>query len=119
MNYRRSIFALSCAVGTLASVATLAQSDSPKQDSTSQPQIPYESKVNVNYQKWDDIQPAKAEDVPAPLRKVLEGDAYKGWESGEILRSSDGEMFEFRIGTAEEQKVYRFTPQGVPIKSEQ
>jgi hypothetical protein len=118
MNDRSYIIVLSCAIGTLVSVTALAQSDSPKQDSTSQPQIPYESKVNVNYQKWDDVLPAKAEDVPAQLQKVLQSDAYKGWETGEILRSSDGNMFEFRIGTGEEQKVYRFTPTGVPIKSD-
>jgi hypothetical protein len=101
----------------LISTSVRGQAVNAPQDSTTQ--VPYENKLNVNYQKEHAMKPIKASDVPSPLKKVLQGDEYKGWQKGTISRTGNGKIYEFRIVNGAEQKVYRFTAEGEPIVSGQ
>lgn len=110
---------VSCTVAGAALISTSVrgQAVGAPQDSTTQ--VPYENKLNVNYQKEHAIKPIKVSDVPSPLRKVLQGDEYKGWQKGTISRTGNGKIYEFRIGNGDEQKVYRFTAEGERLASGQ
>jgi hypothetical protein len=101
--------------GVIASLSAFSQSITLQTDTAVL--TVNENNAAINYQRWDRLLPVKAEDVPQPLKTVLQRAEYRDWEQGDILRSENGDMYEFRIGTAEEQSVYRFTPQGIPVKS--
>jgi hypothetical protein len=93
--------------------AGLAQDVQPKADSTSQ--TPYENKVNLQYQKQDDMMPVSAADVPKPIKKTLKQSQYRGWEQGSIFRTTDGKVYEVQMEN-DKKRIYRFDGEGKVIK---
>ena len=102
------------AIAACTSVVANAQSAQEKGDTTTQ--APYENKVNNEYRKQDGMVVVQEQDIPQSLKSTLKHSRYRGWETGELLRSADGKTYELRMTTGENPKVYRFDAKGKPVK---
>jgi len=94
-------------------ISAFAQEVQPKSDSTTQ--TPYENKVNIQYQKQDDMIALSAADVPKPIKKTLKQSQYRGWEQGSIFRTPDGKVYEVQMDN-DKKRIYRFDAEGHVIK---
>lgn len=68
----------------------------------------------MNFKK--DMVVIRSAEVPASLRNTLQGDQYKGWESGTIYRTQSSDMFIVEIRDGDKIKMHRFDQNGKPIK---
>lgn len=98
----------------LSSTAVLAQDPTTQTDSTTQ--TPYENKNEMSFQKLDDMTLVAPGDIPEGLLTTLKSAEYTGWEKNELYRSSDGHIYELRVGKGKKAKRYQFDAQGIPIK---
>jgi uncharacterized protein YdeI (BOF family) len=54
----------------------------------------------------------QSSEVPTSLRTTLQGDMYRGWESGRIYRHNDGDGFWLSTGAGANAKNYYFDKNG-------
>lgn len=99
----------------LPSTAILAQAPA-NQNSDSTTQTPYENKNDVSFQKLDDMTLVAPTDIPEGLLTTLKRPEYEGWEKNELYRSSDGRIYELRVGKGKKAKRHQFDAEGNPIK---
>jgi hypothetical protein len=58
-----------------------------------------------------------ADDLPAAVKSTLQAAQYKGWDTGNIFRSSIGETYIVEItGDDRQVKTYKFDATGKPIE---
>lgn len=74
--------------------ACYAQSD-VQQKGDSSTQLPYENKDDNLYKRQGDMVAVSADVIPLSLKTTLKQSRYRGWEKGDLLRSSDGKIYEF------------------------
>lgn len=82
------------------------QDQTTPQDQTQQDQM--------NFKK--DMVVIQSSEVPASLRSTLQGDQYKGWESGTIYRTQNSDMFIVEMRDGDKTRMYRFDQNGKAIK---
>ncbi|MEO8473734.1 MAG: hypothetical protein ABI477_16155 [Chryseolinea sp.] len=103
---------------TLISLSTaFAQTNRVTEKDSVESQIPYESKNNQLFQ--NDLVLVTNADIPEKLKQTLKKKEFKGWESGRVFRSSNGDRYTVEIETSEKKtKVYRFDEHGKLVKGD-
>lgn len=88
-----------------ASVGANAQSD--------QPQPSQQPSNQLNSRDYTQIQ---SSDVPQSLRTTLQGDTYKGWESGKLYRRNNGDGYYLTTGSGTNIQTHYFDKRGKAIQ---
>jgi hypothetical protein len=112
----KNLFAAALIVS--ASAAAFAQQDTTRaaqpQSQSQQPQSPNQQPSDqFNVKDYSEVQTSE---VPASLRTTLQGDQYKGWESGKLYRQNNGQGYYLSTGTGTSAKNYYFDKDGKAMK---
>lgn len=84
----------------------VATPPAPTQDQTQQDQ--------TNYKK--DMTAIQSSEVPSSLRTTLQGNQYKGWESGKVYRNANSDMYMLEMQDGDKTKTFRFDKNGKAVK---
>jgi hypothetical protein len=104
----------------ITSVSIAQQTDTAglARDSSSlitQPAVPGQQTpaqhTEVDFNEDNSVQ-VQSEEVPPNLRKALEGEEYRGWESGNIYRNIQTNEFKVEIIQGQSKKEYFFDKNG-------
>ena len=95
----------------LSAFAINAQAqDGPKQDTTG---------IQPSQSFREDMVKITADDLPAAVKSTLQGAEYKGWETGNIYRNANGDVYSVEItGDDRQVKTYKFDATGKPIEDQ-
>lgn len=104
---------LACAITCISYSAAVCQSQ-PKQERDSASQTPYENKDSRFYQ--NDMIKLKPSEIPEAIKQTLKNDEFKGWESGTMFKSPDGQVYLLQMGKGDKARVYRFDPNGKSVR---
>lgn len=103
---------ISLSVTFFVTVAFAQSKDEHKTDTASQ--APYENKDSRFYQ--NEMIQLKPDEIPDAVKQTLKKNAFKGWESGTLFKSPDGETYLLTMGEGDRAKIFRFDSQGKVIK---
>lgn len=107
------LITMACAITCISFCAAFGQSQ-PTQERDSASQTPYENKDSRFYQ--NDMIKLKPAEIPEAIKQTLKNDEFKGWESGTMFKSPDGQVYLLQMGKGEKAKVYRFDPHGKAVR---
>lgn len=97
----------------LCATISFAQSNDPHKTDTAS-QAPYENKDSRFYQ--NEMIRLKQDEIPEAVKQTLKNDVFKGWESGTMFKSPDGEIYLLEMGEGDRAKVYRFDSHGKAVR---
>ena len=109
----KKLIAASAAMLLISAMAAHAQTldtiKDPKKDTTKR--IEQASR----YYGMVKIQPA---DLPPAVKTALQGKDYRGWESGQLYRSQNGEEYMIEMKKSGQTTIYKFDKNGKPFKEQ-
>jgi uncharacterized protein YdeI (BOF family) len=107
------------AAALIVSASAVAVAQQPTEEtrpsqSQGQPDQQQQPSNQFNTRDYTQIQ---SSEVPANLRKTLQGDTYHGWESGKIYRNNNGDGYYLTTGTGTSTQSYYFDRNGKAINN--
>ena len=109
-------------VGVSASFAQQDTTSQRRPAQSTQPQTPQSDNArqrdaasqNQNQDYTKDMVKIQQADLPENVRTTLKGNQYKGWESGTIYRSKNGDGYLIETKDGNRTQVHRFDANGRP-----
>ena len=108
----KHIFAAALIVS--ASATAFAQQPTEKTTPAQDQQQPNNQSNQFNSRDYSQIQ---STEVPTSLRTTLQGDMYRGWESGRLYRHNNGDGYWLSTGSGANAKNYYFDKNGKAMKN--
>jgi hypothetical protein len=84
--------------------------------STAQPPH-YQDDIVQEKMNTDQVK-VRVQDVPAPLRRTLQRDEYKGWQNSTIYHDKSTDRYSLEISDGTTTRTYRFDKKGNRIPDE-